>query len=480
MKTKTKFLKKEGIRMEIYNLEHLWDHEKVLRNPHKGWYLHYFDNGLDRYGSSLDEDDYLLDFPGLNHIYLRLAWSYLEPEEGNFQWHIIDDVIKRWREKGYTVAFRITCKEVRIEIDGVEVKQQVFATPEWVKNAGAKGRFIGFKGSNERIVWEPDYGDPIFLEKLNNFHKAFSEKFDDKQWVEYIDIGSFGDWGEGHTSASSRMDWPVEVIKKHIDIYCNNYKNSILMFSDGLIGSRTTEDGSREELLNYFIEKGTTLRDDSPCVKHFADRYGFSTLRNPEMFDLFWRRKPVDLELQHYPATLKDETWKEGKPFTTAVREAHPSFIGFHGYAREFLKDNPVVAKELANLSGYWYFLKSIEMPVILLRESNILLKMVWENHGVAPAYNKYNLYIKFENTRLNVNRIIELKESNNKNWMPGWVTGESNNIKTQKDQPSGEYTISVSLIHESEDTKRNIELGFMDDIRTDDGFYKILKVQII
>ncbi len=33
------------------DLRPLWNDRRVLRNPHKGWYLHYYDNGLKRYGS---------------------------------------------------------------------------------------------------------------------------------------------------------------------------------------------------------------------------------------------------------------------------------------------------------------------------------------------------------------------------------------------------------------------------------------------
>lgn len=66
-----------------------------LSNPHKGWAIHYYDNSLVHYGSRLADDD-LADFPGFNTVYLRLAWAYLEPEEGRFAWNIIDEPISRW------------------------------------------------------------------------------------------------------------------------------------------------------------------------------------------------------------------------------------------------------------------------------------------------------------------------------------------------------------------------------------------------
>ena len=93
--------------MAYIDLKYKRDENKICDNPHKGWYVHFYDNGLFNYGGKLKEDDFLEDFPFMDHIYLRLAWAYLEPEEGKFNWDLIDRVIKRFEGK-YRFAFRIT------------------------------------------------------------------------------------------------------------------------------------------------------------------------------------------------------------------------------------------------------------------------------------------------------------------------------------------------------------------------------------
>ena len=70
----------------FFNLERYWDSTRVCNNPHKGWCIHYYDNGIKEYGNRMATGDSLPDFPCLNDIYLRLAWSYLEPEEGGYNW----------------------------------------------------------------------------------------------------------------------------------------------------------------------------------------------------------------------------------------------------------------------------------------------------------------------------------------------------------------------------------------------------------
>ena len=67
----------------LFNMEKYWDSNIVCKNPHKGWEFHFYDNGIKRYGDRMKPGDFLEDFPGLSNIYLRLAWSYLEPKKEN-------------------------------------------------------------------------------------------------------------------------------------------------------------------------------------------------------------------------------------------------------------------------------------------------------------------------------------------------------------------------------------------------------------
>jgi len=67
----------------VHDLELLHDATRVLVNPHKGWYHHFPDNHPNEYHITNDAD--LLEFPGMDHLYIRLAWAYLEPQD----YHIV-------------------------------------------------------------------------------------------------------------------------------------------------------------------------------------------------------------------------------------------------------------------------------------------------------------------------------------------------------------------------------------------------------
>ena len=77
--------------------------------------------------------------------------------------------------------------------------------PSGCKNAGAKGTFYKFgEGPNDKgDSWDPDFADPIFLGKLDRFLAAMAARYDGNPNVAFVDIGTFGLWGEGHTFISS-------------------------------------------------------------------------------------------------------------------------------------------------------------------------------------------------------------------------------------------------------------------------------------
>ena len=176
---------------------HPADDGRALVNPDMGWTMHYYSNIPQNYGSLLEPGDDCALFPGCSTVYLRIPWAYLEPEEGVYNWAALDTPAQRWIARGGQVAFRITCSESWLR----------FATPEWVKRAGAKGVFYDFgKGSApDGRNWDPDFVDPVFLAKLENFLKAFAARYDGRPEVAFMDIGTYGMWGEGHTGFSSQV-----------------------------------------------------------------------------------------------------------------------------------------------------------------------------------------------------------------------------------------------------------------------------------
>jgi len=238
------------------------DDGRTLCNPGMGWTMHYYSNKPWTYGTNIEQGDALEWFPGCSVVYLRLPWAYLEPEEGKFNWNAIDTPAQRWIERGAQIAFRITASEDWME----------YATPKWVFDAGAKGVRYKFGwgaggGPNpDGYAVDPDFVDPVFLEKLENFLKAFGARYDGRPEVAFVDVGTYGLWGEGHTHGTSRVPQAKmnEDVKRHIDLHLKYLPHTQLVISDDV--SFPSCPDADPPLLAYARSKGVGWRDDSIMV----------------------------------------------------------------------------------------------------------------------------------------------------------------------------------------------------------------------
>ena len=409
-----------------FDLRPFADARTALRNPDKGWFIHYYDDGTENYGTrdgeALSPERALELIPCLDHVYLRLAWSHLEPKEGEYNWRLLDKVVDPFTKAGVGVAFRVTCKETD--------RSQYYATPKWVADAGARGTMM-------EDAWEPDYADPVFLEKLDNFHRAFAERYDGRENLVYVDVGSYGDWGEGHTASSSRRDWPWSAVKAHFDIYRRHYKNALIAVSDDFIGSRVTPEG-KPEILQYVRDAGWTFRDDSISVKWFIDNLG-PQMRSPELFDAVWEKVPTILELEHYQVAVAADTWRGGSVFYDAILRAHATYGGFHGFPELWAAENRYYAAKAGNKLGYWYFIDEV---AVRPSAGELSLAVKWRNEGAAKAYSRYDLDVILTDGD-GKDLVFRQEAFDNTAFAPG---GSATTEHSIRGVASGEYTLSLRM----------------------------------
>ena len=341
------------------------DNGKALVNPDMGWTMHFYSNIIDNYGSKLEPSDTLDDFPGLSTVYLRLPWSFIEQEEGRFNWEILDTPAQRWIDKGKKVAFRISASESWMR----------WATPEWVAKAGAKGYEWGPGGK----FWEPAYDDSIFLEKVDRFLSEMASRYDGNPDVAFVDVGHFGLWGEGHTVLSTKIEYDFSVAKRHIDLYCKHFKKTLLCISDDFAGH--DKQGVRFPITDYAFSKGVTIRDDSILVQPPPRSW-----YHGEMAQLFWPVLPVILEHEHYGSSLKRNAWSKDL-LLKAVEEYHASYMSIHWWPRILLDENRDVIDKINLRMGYRLQLKSIAWPEKVKPGEPFEITQSWANAGVAPCY---------------------------------------------------------------------------------------------
>ena len=350
------------------------DTGEAMVNPMMGWTMHFYSNIPTNYGSKLAPSDTLDDFPGLSTVYLRIPWAYLEPEEGRFNWAIVDTPAQRWIDKGKYIAFRITCSENWMQ----------YATPKWVQDAGAAGYHYEFgKGRSDRtdLPWDPKFDDPVFLEKLENFLRVMGERYNGNPNVAFIDVGTYGMWGEGHTHMSSQVppEDSLEVAKIHIDLHKKHFPDIQLCISDDVAGHDMP--GTHFPETDYALSQGVSLRDDSIMVQPPPNSWYHS-----EMAQLFWPTMPVILEHEHYGSSMVRNAWS-AELFQKSVEDYHASFMSIHWWPRILLDENCETIDKINRRLGYRLQLREMTWPNEIAVGEWFKISSRWCNVGVAPCY---------------------------------------------------------------------------------------------
>ncbi|MBQ7189469.1 MAG: DUF4832 domain-containing protein [Kiritimatiellae bacterium] len=355
---------------------HPSDDGRALINPDMGWTMHYYSNVPHNYGSFLKPADTAAWFPGCSVVYLRLPWAYLEPEEGVFNWTALDTPAQRWIERGGQVAFRITCSESWWE----------YATPKWVFDAGAKGvRWSCGKGPDEKgNLVDPDFADPVFLAKLENFLKVFARRYDGRPEVAFLDIGTYGLWGEGHTLMSSRL--PQEKmnadVKRHIDLHVKYFPRTTLVISDDVSGPQ--DKSGNYPLLDYARSLGVGWRDDSILVQPPPNSW-FHT----DQAERYWRTLPVVLEHEHYGASIQRKAWVP-ELLLKSVEDHHASYMSIHWNPHQEYVENREIIERITRRLGYRLVPREITWPDTVTvggKGRPFEISWAWANQGVAPCY---------------------------------------------------------------------------------------------
>jgi len=243
----------------------------------------------------------------------------------------------------------------------------------------------------------------------------------------------------------------------------------------------------------YILKNGITYRDDSILVNGYLSGYSDTyTVRSPELFADVWRVTPTVFELEHYGSVKRYDNWlgrpgssleKYGKGktgadfFQDALGLLHATYIGYHGYAHEWLSENPDLTVELLNRCGYWYFLHRLEMADVWKVGTSQTVKMVWENRGVAPAYHLYHLTLRLQGPE-----VIDLElDSGNRRWIPeseGKTYSEDYGIEIPKTLRTGQYKLKLKLY--SKEQKQDVFLALDPQLLDDGNFYRIGKVTLV
>lgn len=398
--------------------------EDVLVNPGKGFVLR---------DSLEDSCDNILSV-----VYYRFGWSTIEPEEGQYNWSIIDSKIRDCTKRGKKFAFGI----MNVCISS----PKEYVTPEWVFDAGAQFHIYESSDGVKHVI--PEWTDKIFLEKLNNFIEVLAERYDGNENIAFIDIRSYGSYGEQHLTTIGGTDISSEQLKElFIQPYMNAFNSTMLVNPWG------------KEMYNdtyeWAVDNGVTIRRD-----------GIMQLYNgKQIFEYAYGKLPTIFEYFYSYKDLKQNGLWNTEKLLDYVETWHPSYIEIFP---EMYEENKDFCDMIANKIGYYFRFNEAEYTntIELNSSNNISLKFI--NEGVAPLYEDCTVYIGLLDENYNLVKKYKT-DIDPHTWMPNKEKIENINI-TFDDVQLGNYIISVGLFLNENDEKPTYLLG--NSGKTNDNWY--------
>jgi hypothetical protein len=388
-------------------------------------------------------------------VYIRFNWADAEPEQGKYNWNVIDDAIASWKARGATVAFRVmTCNAH---------SAGYYTSPKWLFDAGCKGFEYEVGGGDptsggKRIPRiEPDYSDPLYLARHGEFLAALGRRYDGSASIEFLDIGSYGVWGEWHTEHPASL----AVRKQIVDLYLRAFPSTPMVFmSDDTEG------------LNYALAHGTGFRRDgvgSPW--HEENWIGSKRYAQVQGMADAWQRAPVVFEWFGDYDYLKSQNWSVDAAVNFMLNN-HVTLIN-DNIGRVPSEAMPQMEK-LARLAGARLVLRELGHEKTIKPGSVLHVKMQWANVGVGKLYRPYTLRFSLLDAQGKESLSADSK-ADPRLWLPG-ERDFADSIPLPAALAPGDYTLAVALV-DPKGRRRPFQLAI--DAPQKDGRYTVSQLQV-
>ncbi|MFZ4726153.1 MAG: DUF4832 domain-containing protein [Paludibacter sp.] len=313
--------------------------------------------------------------PCVDH-YRRLLWSDVEKSKGVYDFSLL----------------RAEAEATKNDADG----RGLFGLAVRVIDSGVDNCYPAYLDglmsswySAKKLCWVPDWNDPEFLERQDSLVAALGREFNNDPRVGYVEIRSYGNWGEWHMSGFETPVSPVTVVttatvQHMIDTYIKAFPDKqLIMLTDQAVA------------LDYALSK-TNLkfpigwRRDSWLNNLFDDwKNSIALTKAMER----WKSAPVIIESIAQPRI----------DYNLALRQVlnyHVSSIGNTNAATwsaltQGAKDSVM---SCVKFSGYRYIVRSVSYPDVFVPGQTINLKSEWSNVGVAPIYREWKVSYRITN----------------------------------------------------------------------------------
>ncbi|SHM64796.1 Beta-galactosidase [Fibrobacter sp. UWR3] len=326
-------------------------------------------------------------------------WNKLNPAKGVYDWTELEKLLNALAEHNMTYALRVLPYTPSFIKSDFPPQEEYDWTPPFVYEMGAKKIQIDLRGT-EYHAYAPVWDDPIYLQAAKDFAKALAEKYDGDPRIEYIDVRTFGEWGEWHASHMLGSVMPADsVLKDMLDYYASVFKKTQLVLPSNGFG----------DVYTHALDLGITKRDD-----------GFIGIpgRPDTLLRAYNANLPTIAEnIAGYRTMLTyddlipggSQKWTAER-WVDAITTAHLTYYVLDqdndcGYY--FYKDNKALADSMSKVIGYNFTVTQAELLTVATpatensagstagKAATNTLSITVKNTGVAPCF--FDVYMVAE-----------------------------------------------------------------------------------
>lgn len=374
-------------------------------------------------------------FPDNSVAYFRILWKEFEPEQGKYNYAMIQDVLDKAKACGQTVAFRLMPHSTRASDDVPEWLKQLIPCPE--------------RPDGARVKDSP--ADPLFLELFGNAIRKIGEKFDKNPVLDSVDLCLPGAWGEGYKLEEYKEEDLIKLVDTFIEVFPNTH----------LIGQFS---------LPWLVKYANKFRPIGWRADGTGSPYHMNIAfpgRVEQMAEI-WKIAPVSFESYWWLGEWKRQGWD--------IDEIIEKTLSWH--ISTFNAKSAPIPYEWSDKIRYWiskmgyhfspdYF----KYPETAAKGEVLQYELAMDNHGVAPIYTKIPLILKLKKDTEEFTYETDVDICK---WYPG-KTINSIQITLPDNIPAGKYDVEIGLV--GEDTPM---IYFGTDAKRDGKFYIVGSLEVL
>jgi len=348
--------------------------------------------------------------------YYRFEWTNIEKSKGVYDWTVMDAAFKRAIDKGQKFSFGIMpmCSSCSGSlVNNAKLSYPLYLHNEMQSEASKDWIYNGY--------WVPNWNSSYFLTAWENMLKAVASHINNTyingvrlaSVVNYIDIRGYGNWGEWHnysygnnepTANKATTSTLLRLIKSHQYAFPDIRLVALSdAFDTGNWSDVPAEVGyyllTASNNAGQFGWRRDNWGDPAPWYRDKLENN--NTFYNGHYFkDLImnkWKYAPIVGEPSSC-CTINGGTCQYWE-LEAQIRRYHTLSFGngnLESPTSTCVRNN---VRNAAKASGYRLLIRDGSISSSLSAGTQFTLKLNWQNVGITPTYEKWNVVYQLKNT---------------------------------------------------------------------------------